>query len=224
MGCATRPQPLPRAESTPPAPTALPEEPEYTLRYGDVVDLKFLYHPELNETLVVRPDGRITMPKLGDVQVVGLTPMQVDSLVTEPLSNSFGGELEVSVIVRELGVQHVYVLGEVGTPGEYPLTRRMTVLQALAAARGYLNTAQMKSVLLIRRDPAGWPVAQRLNLTGEALERGATVNPLLEPLDIVYVPKTFIAQVDLFLDQHFTRLLPPVYLYLAGYRVLYPER
>lgn len=224
VSCATRPQPLTRAESMPPpAPTALPEEPEYTLRYGDMVEVKFFYHPELNETVVVRPDGRITVPKIGDMRVVGLTPMQVDSLVTEGLSGTLR-DPEVSVIVRALGVQNVYVLGEVGGPGEYALTRRMTVLQALARAGGALNTSELKSVMLIRRDPTGRPVAQRLNLTGEVLERGMAVDPLLAPLDIVYVPKTFIAQVDLFLDQHFARLLPPLYLYLAGYQVLHPER
>lgn len=220
VSCGTRPQPLTRAE----VPTAVPEEePEYTLRYGDVVEVKFFYNPELNETVVVRPDGRITVPKMGDVRVVGLTPMQVDSLVTEGLSKSLR-EPEVSVIVRELGVQNVYVLGEVGAPGEYALTRGMTTLQALARAGGILNTAESKSVMLVRRDPTGRPVAQRLNLTGEALESGREVDPSLEPLDIVYVPKTFIAQVDLFLDQHFAKLLPPLYLYLAGYDVLYPER
>ena len=221
--CGTQPRSVARVESMIPAPSeAWEEEPEYRLRYGDVLDIKFLYHPELNETLVVRPDGRITVPALGDVRIVGHTPMQVDSLVTEGLSRAFGA-LEVSVIVRELGVQNVYVLGEVGTPGEYPLMRRMTVLQALAAARGHLNTAELKSVLLIRRDPGGRPVAQQLNLTGDALESGAAVDPILAPLDIVYVPKTFIAQVDLFLDQYFARLLPPLYLYLAGYQVLHPE-
>lgn len=208
-----------------PRPVAEPDSiPEYRLGYGDVLEVKFFYHPELDETLTVRPDGRITLPRMGDVLVVGMTPTQLDELITERYSEIIRGP-NVTVIVREIGAEVVYVLGEVNDPGGYPLSPYGTsVMGAVALAQGFKPSAKLNSVIVIRKNIQGVPVASRVNLTRAVGGGSIEDDPMLEGNEIVYVPATFIAQVNTFLDQFFTKLMPPMDFYLKGYDVAHPER
>lgn len=198
--------------------------PEYRLGYGDVIEVKFFYNPTFDETLTIRPDGRITLPRLGDLLVVGMTPTQLDELITEKYSEIIR-EPDVTVIVREIGEEVVYVLGEVKSPGGYPLSPYgTTVLGAISMAEGFKTTAKLNSVILIRKNSQGKPTASRVNLTKAVGSGRMEDDLLLQGSDIVYVPATFIAQLNTFLDQFFTKLLPPMDFYLKGYDTLHPER
>jgi polysaccharide export outer membrane protein len=197
---------------------------EYRFGYGDVIEVKFFYNPNLNEFLTIRPDGRVTLPRLGDILVVGMTPMQLDELITGKYSEIIK-EPDITVIVRQYGQKVVYVLGEVNDPGGYPLnTNGTTVLSAVALAAGFKETAKLSSVILIEQDVQGNPIASRLNLTRAVSGRNRTDDPFLRGNEIVYVPATFISQVNQFMDQFFTKMKPPLEFYLKGYDVLYPER
>lgn len=206
-------------------PSARPDSiPEYRLGYGDVIEVKFFYNPTFNETLTIRPDGRITLPRLGDILVTGMTPAQLDELITEKYSEIIR-EPDVTVIVREIGEEVVYVLGEVNGPGGYPLNPYgTTVLGAISLAQGFKPTAKLNSVILIRKDALGKPMVSRVNLTRAVGGGRMEDDPLLQGNEIVYVPATFIAQLNTFLDQFFTKLMPPLNFYLKGYDALYPER
>jgi len=208
-------------------PSQPPPEPawteEYRLGYGDIISVKFFYDPELDQTVTIRPDGRITLPRLGDVLVVGMTPTQLDELITMEYAEIIR-DPEVTVIVEQIGEDVVYVLGEVNQPGGYPLNAYgTTVLGAIALAEGFKNTAKLSSVILITKDAAGTPRPQRLNLT-HAVGGSREDDPYLRGSEIVYVPSTFIAQLNLFMDQFFTKLSPPMSFYLKGYDVLHPEQ
>lgn len=206
-------------------PSAKPDSiPEYRMGYGDVVDVKFFYNENLNETLTIRPDGRITLPRLGDVLVVGMTPTQLDQLITEKYSEIVR-DPDVTVIVREVGGKVVYVLGEVADPGGYPLNPQgTTVLGAISMASGFKHTAKLSSIILIKKNAQGVPVASRVNLTRAVAGGRLGDDSLLQGNEIVYVPNTFIAQLNTFLDQFFTKLMPPMDFYLKGYDTLHPER
>jgi protein involved in polysaccharide export with SLBB domain len=209
---------------------AVPERPllqpaqtgEYRLGYGDVLSVKFFYDPELDQTVTIRPDGRITLPRLGDILVVGMTPSQLDELITAQYAEIIR-DPEVAVIVEEIGEEVVYVLGEVNQPGGYPLNAYgTTVMGAIALAEGFKNTAKLSSVILISRDASGAPRPERLNLT-RAVSGNREDDPYLRGSEIVYVPSTFIAQLNLFMEQFFTNMMPPMDFYLKGYDVLNPE-
>jgi protein involved in polysaccharide export with SLBB domain len=179
----------------------------YRVQIGDRLDIQFFNNPEFNQEVTVRPDGKIALPYVDDVQVAGLTPSEVDAAITEP----FRGVLlrpEITVIVREFAGQRVYVGGEVNQPGFIPLTGRTTALQAILSAGGFLDTAQVSQVLLIRRGLGNRHAGHALDL-GHVLRTGQTdQDVMLQPSDVVYVHKTRIAKVNQFVDQYIRRLLP----------------
>jgi len=169
--------------------------------------INFYHNQELNREVVIRPDGMISLPLLDDVSASGLTPAALDAELTE----RYRGELakpEVTVIVREFAGQRVYVGGEVGQQGVVTLTGGATLFQAIQEAGGLLPTAHRKQVVLIRRAADGKPVGQTVDLrpilTGSHPEEDIP----LEPYDVVFVPRSRIANVNLFVEQYIRNVLP----------------
>ncbi len=192
--------------------------PEYKLGFGDLVEVKFFNNKQFNEIVSVRPDGRITMEKIGDIFVTGMTPSQLDSLITVTYADIILNP-DVTVFIRQLGGYKIYILGEVKTPGGYALERNMTVIQALAAAGGYKTTARLGNVMVLRQGKNGVVDAFKIDvseyLSGENihLETGGLY---LQAHDIVYVTSTFFTDVTTFLKQVYDGLLPPVDVYLRA--------
>jgi protein involved in polysaccharide export with SLBB domain len=198
------------------------ERAEYKLGFGDLIEIKFFYNSELNQELVVRPDGRVTLPRLGDIYVVGHTPSMVDEVITSKYAEVIR-DPDITVIVKSFASQVVYVLGEVNMPGGYDLQVDMKTLQAIALAGGFTRNAKLSSVILIR-SAGGIAQAERVNL-GKIIDSGSLEGDgLLKPYDVVYVPNHFIDKVDLFMENYFEGLLPPFNLYLRGYDVAHPRQ
>jgi len=194
---------------------------EYRLGFGDVLEIKFFYNPELNQELVVRPDGRVTLPRLGDIFVVGLTPSELDEIITKKYSEIIKNP-DITVIVKEFASQVVYVLGEVNIPGGYELQVNMTTIQSIALAGGFTDRANPNSVILIRASGDG-AQAERIDLS-KVIKSGRLVDDhVLKPFDVVYVPNRFIDKVDLFMEKYFEGLIPPFNLYLRGYDSVHPR-
>lgn len=193
------------------------EVPEYRLGYGDVIHIKFFNNRNFNEEVIIRPDGRISMEKVGDIFVTGMTPKQLSEQITKIYSNIINNP-EVTVIVRQFGGYLVYVLGEVNSPGGYPVQRDMNFLQALAAAGGPKNTANLRSVIILRRHINGELEAQKLDLNNPAkLKCDFDQNDLIvQRSDVIYVPKTFISNINTFLKQVYDGALPPLDIYLRA--------
>ncbi len=191
--------------------------PAYRIGILDELEIRVRYHERLNGTVKVRPDGHITLEDLGDIYVAGMTPAELDSVITAAYSQIVHAP-EVTVIVRSFAGLSIYVLGEVDRPGIVELKPKMTVLQALAAASGPIRGAKLNSVVLLRQDAAGALKATRLNLKQSLLKDGAYQDLFVQPEDIIYVPKTFIANVNNFLTQVYDGLFPPVDIYLRGLR------
>lgn len=187
----------------------------YRLGFGDVIEVKFFNNERFNETLNVRPDGRISMQKVGDILVAGLTPTQLSRLITKIYGKILKNP-EVTVIVRNFGGYQVFILGEVNSPGAIPLQRNLTVLQTLAQAGGYKETASLRSVLLMRRNKDGTIDAKRVNLRAKSPEAILKNDLYVEAFDVIYVPKTFIANVNTFLDQALAGLIKPLDVYLRA--------
>jgi polysaccharide biosynthesis/export protein len=142
------------SQATPPttSPTKSPAttDPNYIIGAQDVLDISVWKEPEITRTVPVRPDGKISLPLLNDVQAAGLTPAQLNAEITSSL-RKFVTDPEVTVIVEQINSQRVYILGEVTRPGAYPLLPGMTVLQALSSAGGFTQFANEKKMYVLRR-------------------------------------------------------------------------
>jgi len=196
---------IPMPPYIPPQPQDLPD---YLIDFGDLLEIKFFNNERFDELVKVRPDGRITLQRLGDLLVVGRTPGQVDSMITRSYGNIIK-DPEVTVFVREFGQTEVYVLGEVDRPGGVAYRGQLTALQAVALAGGPSREAKMASVLIIRQE-SGQLVAARWDLRRLMKGKLKGGDPVVKPFDIVYIPRTFISKVGDFLDSYLPAILTPL--------------
>ncbi|RJP96265.1 MAG: sugar transporter [Desulfobacteraceae bacterium] len=199
------------------SPPALKPESEIRLTPGDTIAIKFPYTTQLNdinETHTILPDGTITMALVGQVLAAGKTPAELQN----ELVKRHAGQLQnpvITVSVTSLFERKVYVGGEVIRPGLVTLPGQMSVMEAIFQAGGFnLDKAETGNVVLIRQQ-GNQRVAYALDFK-QALQ-GDTHEPVyLQPQDIIYVPRTTIVNVDLWVKQHIYDLLPPV---TFGYRL-----
>lgn len=126
-------------------------DPHYLIGAQDVLDVSVWKEPELSRQVPVRPDGKISLPLLNDVQAAGLTPTQLATQITTNL-NKFMTSPQVTVIVLEINSQRIYLLGEVARAGAYVLLPGMTVLQALSNAGGFTPFSNLKSIYVLRQE------------------------------------------------------------------------
>lgn len=196
---------VPLPPFTPPTDADIPA---YLIDFNDLLEIKFFINERFNETVRVRPDGRISLQRIGDLLVVGRTPNEVDSIITAAYAKIIK-DPDITVFVREFGSPEVYVLGEVTRPGPVQYRGKLTALQAVALAGGPTRDAKMGSVLIIRQEK-GELVAARWDL--KELIKGDIYrgDPLVRSFDIIYVPRTFISKVSDFLSSYMPVILAPV--------------
>jgi protein involved in polysaccharide export with SLBB domain len=202
-GCSYSKSTTPPIEALPAASQQL--VPPYLIQPGDTLDIKFFYNPELNETVTVRPDGYISLQLVNEVKAAGLQPSQLN----EALTQLYARELKkpvIAVIVKTFAGQRVYVGGEVGQQGLITMPAGLTALQAVMQSGGFKNTAQPSETLVIRKGPDNRPVPVRVDLNTMLSGSTAGQDFRLQPDDIVYVPKSPIAQANLFVKQYIEEL------------------
>lgn len=160
--------------------------PVYVIGPEDVLDVTVWKEPEVSRVVPVRPDGRISLPLVDDIQAAGLTPEQLAATVAEKL-RKYVNEPKVTVIVTVINSQRVFVVGEVLRAGAFPLLPGMTVLQALASAGGFTTFANVKKIHIVRlrdRKHIELEFNYRDVLRGDKPEQ----NIILEPGDTIVVP------------------------------------
>lgn len=190
----------------------------YIIAIGDRLDVTFFVHKELSTVdLLVRSDGCITLPYVGDVAAVGLTPMQLDQTLTTKFSDVLR-DPNLSVIIREPAEKFVYVFGQVKKPGGFPFATKVSLLQALALSSGLDRGAKTKHVLVIRRVGPARIVGVEVNVS--EIVKGHNVNQdfWLRNYDIVYVPKTRLQSTSEFIEIINDVLFPPVDIVLRGWQ------
>jgi polysaccharide export outer membrane protein len=179
----------------------------YHIQPGDQLALNFYLNPEFNDEVPVSPDGRITLRLIGAVPAAGMTPSQLAA----QLDKAYMSELrspDAAVIVRNMPGRQVYVQGQVNHPGAFPLEPGMTALQALADAGGITSDAANDNVVLIRRDACGRPTGERLDLASAVDNPDKGEDAALMPYDVLVVPRSRIANIDLFVQQYIRGVLP----------------
>lgn len=157
----------------------------YTIGADDLLTIRFWGDTQLSVDVVVRPDGKISVPLLNDVQAAGLTPEQLNQSL-EKAASKYIAEPDATVIVREIRSRKVYVIGQVGKPGPVPLNSDMTVVQALAAAGGLLEYANKSDVGILRKENGR---EKRIKFNYNDFVKGKNVqqNIALQPNDTVVV-------------------------------------
>lgn len=162
-----------------------PNSQTYVIGAQDTLHVSVWKEPDLTATLPVRPDGKISMPLLNDVQAAGLTPMQLADSLTEKLKK-YVTDPRVTIVVTAMNSQHIFVLGEVQHAGSMPLTPGMTVLQALASA-GFSQFANTKKIYILRED-SGKQLKLPFNYKQVIKGQDMAQNISLRPGDTIVVP------------------------------------
>lgn len=179
---------------------------EYRIQSGDELDIRFTLNPELNVTTVVRPDGKITLQLVDDVYAEGRTPPEL----SEQLRSAYSTELrdpEIAVLVKTMAAR-VYVDGHIEHPGEYPWSRQITAIQAIARAGGLAKTADDDQIFVVRRSADGAQQVIQIDLEAATRGKGESRDVYLAPYDIVYVPPSGVADVNKWVDQYIRQNIP----------------
>ena len=173
-------------EDSPTADVAINATP-YVLGPEDVVQVLVWKDDALTRTVMIRPDGKISLPLVGELQASGLTPGALASSVKQGLQKYYKEQPEVSVIVSEINSFSFFVLGEVNLPGKHILRRETTLLQALSLAGGFKQYADTKNILLLRKEGA---IERRIKINYRDLISGKSYdgNLSLKSGDTIIVP------------------------------------
>jgi polysaccharide biosynthesis/export protein len=174
------------AQTTPNTNQAASNDQEYSIGPQDVLRIDVWKEDQLTRTVPVRPDGKITLPLLNDIQAAGLTPMQLAGVIRDGLKK-YINDPQVTVTVTEINSRRIYVTGEVVRAGAFPLLPHMTVLQALSSCGGFTQFAKEKNIYVLRtRDgkQKRFPFNYKEAVEGKKPEQ----NIELEPGDVIVVP------------------------------------
>lgn len=161
-------------------------DPGYVIGATDVITVNVWKEGELTRTLVVRPDGMISLPLLNDVKAEGMTPNQLALLLTEKL-RKYVNEPQVTVIVMTINSRIIHLVGEVNRAGTFPMLPNMTVLMALSGAGGFTQFANTKKIYVLRMEDGK---QKKFNFNYKEVIKGnrAHENILLKPGDTIVVP------------------------------------
>lgn len=140
---------LSAAQAPAPAPQGVDVPIDYTIGPDDVLNVVFWTAKEMSHEVLVRPDGKISLPLINDVSAAGLTPLQLSENI-RALATKFVRDAGNTVIVTTINSRRVYVVGEVSSPGQFPLASEMTVLQAIGQAGGFVEGANKGDVVIVR--------------------------------------------------------------------------
>ena len=161
---------------------------DYIIGPEDVLDITVWKNVDLSKTVQVRPDGRISLPLIGDVTAVGRTSAQL----TDDIASRLKAYMEnptVSIVVKEVNSYAIFVLGEVAKPGRYPLKSKTTLLQAITLASGFTVVASRNKIVVFRFGKDGEPLTKiKANYDDIVLRDGTNQNIELKPGDTIVVP------------------------------------
>ena len=178
----------------------------YLIQPGDQLGIEFYLNPDFNDDIVVRPDGMITLRLVGDIPAAGLTPAHLSQQLDKDYLHELR-EPNAAVHVKNMPSRQIFVEGEVGKPGAVTLDPGMTALQAIASTGG-LTPESGDTAVLIRKDFCGSPQNIDIDLKSAMKTPARGEDLALLPRDILVIPRSGIANVDLWVDQHIRKLIP----------------
>ncbi len=159
----------------------------YVIGVGDVLDVNVWKEGELSKVVGVRTDGMITLPLIGEIKATGLTPVQLQEQITASLSKVMS-DPQVVVMVGAVNSMSFNIMGQVYKPGFFPLSRPITILDAIALSGGFRDFAKQKKIYILRAAPDG--TQQKIHFNYKQVIKGQNMsqNILVEPHDTIVVP------------------------------------
>jgi polysaccharide biosynthesis/export protein len=183
---AAKPAPVAPAGNPPKSDTGVRPE-SYVIGAEDVISVFVWKEPEMSKTVPVRPDGMISLPLVGEVKAAGYTPVQLQGIISESMKKLLS-DPQVTVIVEKVASSSFNIVGEVNRPGTYPLTHRITVLDAIAQASGFKDFAKSKKVYVLRTMANGKEERIPFNYKDVISGKNPQQNIDLQPGDTIVVP------------------------------------
>lgn len=198
----------------PPAASELPQpamvysdqSPAYRFFPGDEVEVTIFSAPELSRSATIGPDGRLALPLIGAVRAADLTSEELRDILVSAYSVHLRMP-ELTVTPRTYASRQVFVGGEVARPGIYEMPANIDAFQAIALAGGFLPSAHRSDVLILSR-ASGETAVSEIDLSMRAVRAGLPNAQALQRYDVVYVPRSRISQVNLFMQQYVRDALP----------------
>ncbi len=182
--------------------------PAYRFQVGDVIGIKFLLNPEMNEEVTVAPDGTISTQVADDIMAYGRTAKQLRRSLTRAYKDVLDHP-RLSVILRSFAPNRIYVTGEVNSPGEFiTVGPNLTLLQAISRAGGLKNSARVDDIVILRRGAGDKPVAYSANYKASVSGKDPAGDVRLAPYDIVYVPRSGVGDIYLYFQQYLQQFVP----------------
>lgn len=180
---------------------------DYIMGPGDTLEISVWNNPDLTKTMRIRPDGRISFPLVGEIAASGKTSTGLTEAIELALVK-YIKEPRVSVIVTDYKSKNILVLGNIKKPGLYQYEGDMTILDAIGKAEGDTKFAKLRSVVVIRDGNSNEPQFYVADLYKAIHDGDIADNITLLPKDIVYVPKSFIGNIDDFFEFFLSKIRP----------------
>ena len=193
-------------------------EQDYRIFPGDTLRIYYPFHAEMEQEVIVQPDGQIDATLIGSVHVAGLTTKEVGRFLIEGTAE-YLRDPQIVVSVTRYVEKNVYVAGEVDRPGAILYRPGLSPIQAVFAAGGFLETAKTDSVILIRAVDGNELMTRRIDLRSIIHGKNKPITLALAPHDVLFVPKTPIANAGLWVEQHITKIFPFMRGVGANYRL-----
>lgn len=189
----------------------------YRIAEGDQLEVVFFSHPDQNRFVTVRPDGRITMPYVGDVVAAGKAPTQIATELKTAYAQVLV-EPQIDVIVQTMGARY-YVFGEVDNAGEFSYERPIDLMQAIAQAGGYNERARLSSIVILRKGDNGDAYAGVFDFRRFLDAETRIANIEVRPDDLIWVPASAIARWDTATSQTLSGVLQAEQVILTGWQI-----
>jgi len=158
----------------------------YIIGAEDVLSVYVWKEPDMSKSVPVRPDGMISLPLIGEVKAAGYTPVQLQGVLADAMKK-YVSDPQVTVVIEKVASLNFNIVGEVNKPGYYPLTRRLTVLDAIALAGGFKDFAKTKKVYILRTSANGAEQRIPFNYNEVIKGKNSQQNIDLQPRDTIVV-------------------------------------
>jgi len=174
--------------------------PRYKIAPGDAFDLAFEFSPEFNQSVIVQPDGFITLKDIGDVHIAGETVPSATERIRTAYQKILANP-NISIVLKDFNRPYFTANGEIGKPGKYELRSDTTVTEGIAIAGGFLPSAKHSQVLLFRHVSDEWVQARIINVKRMYKKGDLKEDMYLQPGDMLYVRKNAISKIEPFLPK-----------------------
>lgn len=188
--------------------TWVDSKPQYRIGPGDILQVKYLLTPEMDDEVTVSPDGTVGLRTTGQIEVAGLTPGEFESKIKVAARRYLSSDVMVAVQVKTYASSKIYVGGSITAPGAYAVSGPVSPLEAIINAGGFRDDARPDEVVLIRRSPEGKPMMRTIDLQNFIQRLDPRDDVMLVSGDLLFVPRSLVGEVGHWVEQYLDNTFP----------------